>query len=239
MALEVENNPKILSTTRLEPLLIQKAKEEGIDIDAIDFIKIVSINDASVIDRIVNALQSQEALVFTSANAVNEIGKYYKESNHEPKIFCIGKKTKKTVEQYFDSSLIYSWANDAEELAKEILESGIKSIAFFCGDKRMDTLPTILHKTGIAVEEIVVYKTIESPEPIINIYDAILFYSPSCVNSYFSVNTIFPNTVLFAIGTTTANALHNKVSNKVVICNEPQKEQVVADAIAYFQKVEK
>ena len=49
-------------------------------------------------------------------------------------------------------------------LSKKIIKnSSIKNVIFFCGDKRRDELPENLIKNGINVEEIIVYKTMETP----------------------------------------------------------------------------
>lgn len=229
----MENKPKILSTVSLDTDLVKKAKYSGVDIDCIDFIKIESIIDNQLQQHITDLLKQELTVVFTSANAVKAISKCLK-GNKVNRVFCIGQATKFAVENYFDSSVICGWANDAEELAKVILETGTKKITFFCGKKRMDTLPNMLKYAGIEVQEIPVYQTIETNIEVTEFYDAILFFSPSSANSFFAKNTISEETVLFAIGKTTASALKQKSSNKIIVSYEPRKEMVVDDAICYF-----
>ena len=100
----------------------------------------------------------------------------------------------------------------------------------------MDTLCESLKKGGVSVDEIIVYQTVEVPKFVEKEYDGILFFSPSGVNSFFSLNTIEPETVLFAIGGTTAKAIKEQSENKIIVSEMPSKEQLVEKSIQYFQK---
>ncbi len=130
-------------------------------------------------------------------NAVEAVGKYVAEKNNW-KIFCIGNTTRKLVKEIFGEKNIAGTADNASALADSIIESAsIKNIVFFSGNQRRDELPEKLKKNHIKVEEIVVYKTIETPELLTKSYDAILFFSPSAVQSFFSKNTISDSTPNF------------------------------------------
>jgi uroporphyrinogen-III synthase len=86
------------------------------------------------------------------------------------------------------------------------------------------------------VREIVVYRTRETPEQMVKHYQAVMFYSPNGVNSFFRVNKIWPHTVLFAIGNTTAMALRTKTQNEIIIADTPSKENLVDKVIEHFHK---
>jgi uroporphyrinogen-III synthase len=90
-------------------------------------------------------------------------------------------------------------------------------------------------KAGIAVEEVVVYRTIEMTHTIPSTYDGILFFSPSAVNSFFAINKE-EQTTYFAIGTTTANALQQYIHANVIVAERATKEDLVKQAISYFSK---
>ena len=107
--------------------------------------------------------------------------------------------------------------------------------SFFCGNIRRDELPQLLKSSGIALEEMVVYETTVTPHPIIKDYHAVLFFSPSAVDSFFSVNKVVEHTILFAIGNTTARAIGNYSTNTIVKADTPEKDNLVKKAIAYFQ----
>lgn len=56
----------------------------------------------------------------------------------------------------------------------------------------MDTIPSSLLAYDLFLEELVVYDTILLPHTINRTYDAIFFFSPSAVESFFSVNYAEP-----------------------------------------------
>ncbi|HEX9150948.1 MAG TPA: uroporphyrinogen-III synthase, partial [Flavobacterium sp.] len=84
------------------------------------------------------------------------------------------------------------------------------------------------------VNEIVVYQTIAVPFKVEKKYHGILFFSPSAVESFFSNNKVTGQTVLFAIGKTTAMALKKYCNNKIITSDEPGKENLVRKMMEYF-----
>ena len=65
-------------------------------------------------------------------------------------------------------------------------------------------------------------------------YDGILFFSPSAVNSFFSLNKINEQTQIFAIGKTTADAIHKHTKREITIAEIPSEENMVDQVIANF-----
>lgn len=232
----MNNKASILSTMPLERPLLAKAADSGIALDTMSFIQVIDISDETAVwEQITEVYQQQAVVVFTSASAVFAVCEHPTFIRPDWKICCIEKATMKAVLQYFDESFILCSAKDSDELAKAIKEaSGVDEVVFFCGDKRMDTLPSSLLQSGIITREVVVYKTVEQPQFIEKEYDGILFYSPSGVSSFFTMNTVPAHTVLFAIGATTAQAIQIESDNKVVFCTTPSKEQLLDEAISYF-----
>ena len=78
------------------------------------------------------------------------------------------------------------------------------------------------------------YQTIATPHKIDKEYFGILFFSPSAVQSFFSKNKVCEKTILFAIGNTTANEIKKYSTNKIIISDEPGKENLVTKMIEYF-----
>ena len=107
-------------------------------------------------------------------------------------------------------------------------------MVFFCGDERRDELPDILKQHDIDVNEIVVYQTVEVPRKITKKYFGILFFSPSAVRSIFKLNKLGEKTIPFAIGNTTANEIKKFSNNKIIISNEPGKENLNQKMMEYF-----
>jgi uroporphyrinogen-III synthase len=150
-------------------------------------------------------------------------------------VYSIGNTTEKTVTQLFQIP-IAGTAHDAAALADVIIKDNVREVYFFCGSMRRDVLPEMLQKANILVHELVVYQTIETPQPVLVDYDTILFYSPSAVHGFFSVNRINAATTLFAIGNTTAAAIRQHTSARVICAQKPDKHALVQQLIEYIKQ---
>ena len=88
--------------------------------------------------------------------------------------------------------------------------------------------------SGKKLFEYIVYETKPAPQIITEKYDGILFFSPSAIKSFFSVNTISSGTVCFAIGETTANILKENINNKIIISKDMSAEKMIETVVEYF-----
>ncbi len=229
----MQNKANILCTAFIDKLLIQKAAAKGIEIDVLPFIEIQPIVNEHLSKEIAALYTQNLNVVFTSANAVNT--PQPPEGGVKWNIYCIGNATAKAVAEKFGSDTIAGTAHNAGELAELILKDHkIKEVIFFCGDKRRDELPVKLREAHVSVREIIVYRTEETPKKVTKNYDGILFFSPSGVSSFFSANTIGTSTTLFAIGHTTANSIKGLSNNKIVISEQPDKEQLIDILLAHY-----
>ena len=225
----------ILSTRPIDTELINNAARQNIKIEVLPFIETEAIDSLEVYDEIENILLQTAAVVFTSMNAVEAVASHLHDYKPDWKIYCIGNTTKKLVQEYFGDESIAADATDANELAEQIVEDGITgNVVFFCGNKRRDELPAVLNANDIEVNEIEVYQTNMLHHKIQKPYDAVLFFSPSAVQSFFSNNKLGEGTIPFAIGNTTANELRKHITNKIIIADEPGKSNLFIKAIEYF-----
>lgn len=78
------------------------------------------------------------------------------------------------------------------------------------------------------------YRTVLTPQKVERSYDGIAFFSPSAVESFFSVNTIGLRVPLFAIGRTTEASLRSRVPNPVFTAGEPDKTVLIRKMIDFF-----
>ena len=226
----------ILSTRPINEQLIQEAAAQNILIDVVSFIKTEVLDSLDVYEEIENALLETATVIFTSGNAVEAIAEHLNDE-YKPDwmIYCIGNTTKKLVQKYFGEQFIAGTAPDASELAKIIIDdSKTDNVIFFCGDNRRDELPSLLNENNIEVNEIQVYQTNMIHHTIEKNYDGILFFSPSAVESFFANNKIEEQTILFAIGNTTASAFKKYSKNKFIVADEADKNNLVEKAIEYF-----
>lgn len=235
MPFGMQNRISILCTRPLNVSLIDEAMQAGIDITELSFIETEPIQSITVQQEIEQALLQTATVVFTSMNAVEAVAFYQEGTKPDWDIYCIGTTTNKLAANYFGTDKITGTANDAASLAELIAEDRfIDEVIFFCGDQRRDELPAILKKHDIEVNEIEVYQTIAVPHTIDKVYHGILFFSPSAVASFFKNNKLPETTILFAIGNTTATEIKKYSSNKIIISDEPGKENLVRKMMEYF-----
>jgi uroporphyrinogen-III synthase len=230
-----ENKIHILSTRPLNKSLVQEANAGGISIDELSFIETEAIQDIATQQEIEQAYLQSSTVVFTSMNAVDAVVAWQDGQLPDWVIYCMGNTTKQKLKENFGDHSVVGTANNAAELAELIAEeSDTEEVIFFCGEQRRDELPAILRNKGIEVQEIIVYETIHTPHKISKDYQAILFYSPSAVSSFFSNNKIPEQTILFAIGNTTAKTIQQYCNNTIIIGKAPGKEELVRQAMEYF-----
>lgn len=231
----MQSKINILCTRPLDEALVEEALLQSIVIDEISFIETEAIKNIEVQQEIEQTALMTATVVFTSMNAVEAVADYLDGQPVRWSIYCMGNTTRQLVKKYFGEHQLAGIANNAAELAELIAkDTSIDEVIFFCGDQRRDELPAILHRNGIDITEINVYQTIAVTHLIDKIYFGILFFSPSAVASFFTKNKLPATTVIFAIGDTTANEIKKYSTNKIIISNQPGKENLVRKMIEYF-----
>lgn len=231
---------KVLSTKKLELSLVEHAKEYDIEIIERDFIFIKPMGNREIISTMRDFAKKKEIYAaFTSANAVHVFNNYViansSYSFNDWKIFCLSGKTKQAIQNTgVPEKKIIGEARTASGLAQEIIHLRVDEVIFFCGNKRRDELPAILKSANIRVHEVVLYETLERPTILTEDFDAILFFSPSEVQSFFSVNKLTNYTTCFAIGATTAASVAKFTDHEVVTGPEPSPKMIVEKVIQHF-----
>lgn len=233
---------KVLSTKKLEPSLIEQAKEHDIEIIEQEFISIKPISDKETLDKIVSLVnQGIHNVAFTSANAIDSLNSYMHVGNSylatKWNVFCLSGKTKEAVSNaLLLNKKILADASNATELANRIIKLGVKEIIFFCSNKRREELPVALKNANIKVHEIILYETTETPIVVDNDFDAILFFSPTGVQSFFSSNELDESAICFAIGRTTATSIATFTQNQIIKSQAPDPKIMVHEVIEHFKK---
>ncbi len=178
-------------------------------------------------------IQLQDNLIFTSQNAAQSVLLHPKSNELKSKnVFCVGLKTKALLEENGFNVIVYvDYASDLAEIITLIYAN--ESYTFFSGNLRKETLPKALKDAKITFNEIQVYETTLTPQKIKSPVEAILFFSPSGVESYLKENTI-KKELCFCIGETTAEALVTKSKN-ILIAAQPSVENVIEDVIEEYK----
>ena len=229
------NKPAILCTGPVEESLLLSPEYKDADIDVIPFTAISTELPESTQRQIKDILTKKMLVIFTSGNAVRSVGSYMKKPPAEWTIFCIGNTTFNLAKKYFGEENIKETASTASKLAEKIPVINEKEVIFFCGNLRRSELPDALRKKGIEVKEIIVYKTSLVPVSINKRYDAVLFFSPSAAESFFSRNSVPRNTALFVLGETTAESIQKYSTNKIITGDEPDKNKLISQAIRFVR----
>ncbi|MEI8278378.1 MAG: uroporphyrinogen-III synthase [Bacteroidota bacterium] len=225
---------QILSTKVINEQLIQKAAQNNLSIDVVPFISTEAIAEEEMQANIAAVYEPQQYVIFTSVNAVQSVGKIAQYKDAAWRVCCTSGATSAAVKAHFPKAKVLVTADDAKKLAVEILNNKlIQKVLFFCGDMRRDELPTMLNEKGVAVNEILTYRTVLIPTTISAEYDGVLFFSPSAVESYMQKNVLTDKQVLFAVGNTTAEALRN-YKNTLVICDKPSTGNMIDKVISHF-----
>ena len=231
-----EQQRRILSTKLLPQQLIDKAANAGLAMDCVPFISTSPIIAEDLIEELKSTASGVQHIVFTSARAVTAVADQLIQIPSQWLVYCVSGATQQEVKARFPAVRIAATADDAAALAKHIKAIGdVKSVTFFCGDIVLPTLEDVL-EPGIAIKRITVYKTALTPVKAAEDYEALLFFSPSAIDSYLSLNHIHPDAVLFTIGKTTASRLKD-YPNKIITCHTPDANSMVQQVVEYYLPV--
>jgi uroporphyrinogen-III synthase len=221
----------ILSTASLPPERLKNIPA-SVDVRIIPFIKIIPRPGIELKPLITEYGSEKLDVVFTSAHAVKIVSGLLKQKP-DWRIFCIRNETRIAVLNWFGSEIECKFASNALYLSKLMISEGIQRAVFFCGDQRLNILPDNLRNNGIELIELIVYDTLLNPVKLEEIPEIILFFSPTAVRSFFSVNDISSGTTVIAMGTTTAAAFHPYTEHPVIISPEADKTYVINMALDY------
>jgi uroporphyrinogen-III synthase len=227
----------IFSTRKLPESAAQKLIAAGFNLDEFDFIRVTTQFDENSFLKQLNNPASQ-ARIFTSKNAVRALADLLDKHPIEiskKKNFTVGiKATERLAELGIKSSVR---SDNAMILAQIIARNAdVKAVDYFCGDQALDDLPEYLASKNIKVHKEIVYHTDLVQEKVsTELFDGLIFLSPSAVYSFFKKNSINGQTPAFCIGATTAEAVRRRCDNPRLIAHKPSIDGVIKRVIEYFQ----
>ena len=198
---------QLFSTKLLSPVQLQAFVSAGFALEMSDFIRVVPA-------AALTAVPQADYFLLTSQNTLYALRTMpcYGQLPHR-KAFCVGEKTRKLLEA--EGWEVVASFDYAKELAPYLVKHYPKSsFVFFCGEKRMDTLPTTLRANHIQLQECLTYYTQLTPSKLTKSYKGLLFFSPSAIESYLRENSLSGEKAI-CIGTTTQAALPQGVESYV------------------------
>ena len=218
----------VVSTKTLSPILRNQLEVSGLRVLDYDFISIAFINFKYTYNNAIS--------IFTSTNAVkgvllnDEINQIIKN-----KCCCVGDNTKAFLEENgFEVLFSAQYAADLIKDLKPIVNTN--DFVFFSGNLRRNTIPSFFKEHNKSYIEIQTYRTALTPIEIKEKIDAVLFFSPSAVDSFFSKNKI-KNQPLFCIGNTTAEKA-SEYSKNTIVAHQTTQLEVVKQVESYFLTLE-
>ena len=189
---------RLLSTKKLSKKMKLAFNKNNITIIEIPMIKTVRVN--FVWPKI------QEGIIITSSSALKSIVKhpsYYNLKKHP--FFCVGSYTKKRLSEL--GLNVEECEASSKDLALKIGDKySKKKFNYFCGKQRLKTIEIFAKKNNIDIKISEVYETFEIRKKIKEKFDGIIFFSPSAVRSYVSLNSLNTQKV-FSWGQTTAKEI--------------------------------
>jgi uroporphyrinogen-III synthase len=138
---------------------------------------------------------------------------------------CVGATTASFIREH--GGTVLEIASSATELASWISRKYTdQSFIYYCGNRRLNIIPEALERMSVSWEEVTAYHTQMVERAFDHPFEGILFFSPSGVKSYTSLNPLGEATA-YCIGPTTA-AEANKHTKKYKIAKSPDLEALVA-----------
>lgn len=225
---------QILSTGEVNNDVIDLAVHSSIDMDVIPFIRTEALKTDLIKEQIEKLSSERCNVIFTSANAVRAVGSMASLISGW-KIYCLQNSTLQEVRRVFGDVQVAGTSSDAKGLAHILIKERPEGkMVFFCGDMRREELPRLLRENEFVLVEKIVYKTVLIPEKLNKKYDGIIFYSPSAVKSFLSLNKFTINAIVFALGESTAQELKKSHGLRIVVSEEPSKMKLIQELITFF-----
>jgi len=226
----MSNPVHIVSTRRLTQGGLARIEDSGLRLIQHDFIqKVIDIPNTITGEDIHNHI------VLTSKSGVKAFLKiidqlHLNKANYT--VSCIGHATKDYV--HAAGLNMFATAPNASSLAEEICnDKAIRKVTHICSNLRRNELSEKLTLAEVSVHDVVAYRTLFSPVRMDQSYEALLFFSPSGVDSFLSANTLL-QLPCFCIGQTTADHAKQKGYSQTFIPDVPAEETLLTLLLDYF-----
>jgi uroporphyrinogen-III synthase len=220
----------IVSTRSLQSTAVERLHKHGCTVTLHDFIS----KKLQIPDYATREFLSSD-IVLTSQTGVEAFLTLIKKLQLSPadyRTHCIAQATKQAAVQA--GLFVKTSAPNALLLAKEILQhKDIRSVTHICGNRRRDEVSEKLNAGGVEVQDVVSYRTELTPISIEQDYDALLFFSPSAVDSFLNGNEL-KQVPCFCIGQTTESNVKQKGFTQTYIPEAPSEDALVNLVIEHF-----
>jgi uroporphyrinogen-III synthase len=228
----MSGGPHIVSTRQLTSGKLIDLQAKGWKFTLHDFIsKVIQVPDDLTADQI------NKHVVLTSITGVKsflQIAGQLHLTIADYLIYCISRGTK----EYAAASglTIKATALNASALADEILKDNeVKAVTHVSSNLRREELSDKLMKAGVQVHDVTAYRTEFTPIAIEASYDALVFFSPSAVDSFLTMNPL-QQVPCFCIGKTTADYARQQGYRTTFMAEAPSEDFLLQSIINYYTK---
>lgn len=222
----MESRPQIISTKKINDANRTRLTEVGMDVYDSDFIAI----DFKSIEGDTSLIQNTIAI--TSPNSVRALKAADQlDLVRDKTIYCVGTRIPELLSK--ENMAVEAHFNNARELGTFLQKQNPGHIDIICGNRSRPELTELLSASEISFTKWVNYETRLTPHQSEVQPSAVLFFSPSGVESYTSANTIKDEKII-CIGNTTRKAVEPFSSN-IYIADHQKMESVITKTITVFQ----
>lgn len=230
---------RIIFTRALDKADLEYARRLGLDPVCVPMLRIKFPDN---MDEARKQLMSKhiDAWIFTSRNGVKgmQLMQLQKYDIPTPQyVFAVGQKTAGALKKIGLKAQIPVDSRNAKGLGARIAGyHDIRMAVHFTGNRHRPELKEVLQNAGIELIELIVYRTETEPASVSDAQArAIVFYSPSAVETYVSENSL-DNMTCFAIGPTTAGSLRENGAVRIIQAEKPDTRLMLELVSNYLEK---
>ncbi|WP_103665334.1 uroporphyrinogen-III synthase [Gracilimonas amylolytica] len=196
----MSKKPRILFTTQLSEQKRIFLENDELLIESEPFITFEYLMPALWMDKLPD---KADAWIFTSKKAVKAFSPKIPELKIPDHIFAVGAKTAEKLEE-LGLEVSFPEEYNALALAEMMKKLDFKKVVHFCGNLKAADLGKLLGES-VEVVNIEVYHTVLTHHKMddLNDFDAVVFMSPSAVESFSELNSVSEDQQVFCIGPTT------------------------------------
>lgn len=213
----------ILSTRSLRSEQLLNLELAGCKVTTHNYInKVIEIPDY------VNKFSVRQNVIITSSTglmAFLKIVNMFRLNKADYKIYCIEPVTAKLVREA--GLVIAGTASNSSLLVQEILHHDkVSKVTYISGSLDKGRLSKQLIENKVDINTLVVYNTRFTPHVVNESYSVIIYFSPSAIDSFLSVNQL-RDVPCFCIGSTTGTYASEKGYSHIYIPDKPTEEDLI------------
>ncbi|MFP8489182.1 uroporphyrinogen-III synthase [Gracilimonas sp. Q87] len=199
----MSNKPRVLFTTQLSEEKRTQLENGELLIESEPFITFEYLMPALWMDKVP---QNADAWIFTSKKAVKAISPKVTDLAIPDHIFAVGSKTAESLGE-LGLEVTFPEEYNTIALASMMQELDLKKLIYFCGNLKAADLGKLLGE-DVDVFSIEVYHTILTKHEMDDLddFDAVVFMSPSAIESFSEKNSMLKKQQVFCIGPSTEQA---------------------------------